>query len=115
MNLIRCGGNSSYYDDNIVRRAPSLNSINSNKNSASINKKTLEQHNIDLSKNKIIVKQGDSSMLVELVVDENVADGCVHIINSNKEHYELGKQYQPILIENVWFYNEQFEWNIYLL
>ena len=101
MNLIRCGGNSSYYDDNIVRRAPSLNSINSNKNSASINKKTLEQHNIDLSKNKIIVKQGDSSMLVELVVDENVADGCVHIINSNKEHYELGKQYQPILIENV--------------
>ena len=100
-NLIRCGGNSSYYDDNIVRRATSLNSINPNKNSASINKKTLEQNNIDLSKNKIIVKQGDSSMLVELVVDENVADDCVYIINSNKEHYELGKQYQPILIENV--------------
>ena len=100
-HLIRCGGNSSYYSDNIVRRAPSLNSINSNKNSASINKKTLEKNNIDLSKNKIIVKQGSSSILVELVVDENVADGCVYIINSNKEHYELGKQYQPILIENV--------------
>ena len=31
-HLIRCGGNSSYYSDNVVRRAPSLNSINSNIN-----------------------------------------------------------------------------------
>ena len=67
----------------------------------SVNKKTLEQNNIDLSKNKIIVKQGGNGIPSRQVVDENVADGCVYIINSNKEHYDLGKQYQPILIENV--------------
>ena len=100
-SLIRCGGDNSYYIDNIVRRASSLNSMYLRKNSVSANKKTLEQNDIDLSKNKVIVKQGDNILLAELVIDENVSDDCVYIINSNKEHYELGKQYQQIIIENV--------------
>ena len=100
-SLIRCGGTNSYYIDNIVRRASSLNSVYTTKNLVSVNKKTLEQNNIDFSKNKVIVKQGDNTLLAELVIDENVADGCVYIINSNKEHYDLGKQYQPMVIENV--------------
>ena len=66
-----------------------------------MNSKTLEQNNIDTSKNKVLVKQGEKSLLAELVVDDNVSDDCIYIINSNKEHYELGKQYEPIIIENV--------------
>ena len=31
-NLIRLGGVNTYYVDNIVRRAPSLNKVDSNKN-----------------------------------------------------------------------------------
>ena len=100
-SLTRCGGKSSYYTDNIVRRAPSLNLVNPSTNLVSVNKKTLEQNNIDLSKNKVIVKQGQNTLLAELVIDENVSDDCVYIINSNKEHYDLGKQYQTIRIENV--------------
>ena len=87
-----------------MRRAPSLNSVDPRKNFVSVNKKTLEQNNIDLSKNKVIVKQGGNTLLADLVIDENVSDDCVYIINSSKEHYDLGKQYQPIRIENVWFY-----------
>ena len=78
-----------------------MNLVNSNTNLVSVNKKTLEQNNIDLSKNKVIVKQGQNTLLAELVIDENVSDDCVYIINSNKEHYDLGKQYQTITIENV--------------
>ena len=100
-SLTRCGGTSSYYIDNIVRRAPSLNLVNPIKNLVSVNKKTLEKNNIDLSKNKVIVKQEENILLAELVIDENVSDDCIYIINSNKEHYDLGKQYQPIRIENV--------------
>ena len=100
-SLIRSGGSSSYYGDNIVRRANSLNKVTSSKNSISVNSKTLEQNNIDISKNKVLVKQGEKSLLAELVVDDNVSDDCIYIINSNKEHYELGKQYEPIIIENV--------------
>ena len=66
-----------------------------------MNSKTLEQNNIDISKNKVLVKQGEKSLLAELVVDDNVSDDCIYIINSNKEHYELGKQFEPIIIENV--------------
>tara|TARA_B100001063_G_scaffold247177_1_gene290987 strand:+ start:7001 stop:9367 length:2367 start_codon:yes stop_codon:yes gene_type:complete len=99
--LIRCGGDSSYFTDSVVRRATSLNKVNINKNLVRVNKKTLEQNNIDLSKNKIIIKQGKNKLLVDLVIDENVSNDCVYIINSNKEHYDLGKQYQPIIIENV--------------
>ena len=99
--LIRCGGSSSYYIDNIVRRAPSLNKVSPNNNSVSVNKKTLEQNNIDLSKNKVIVKQGENTLLAKLIIDDNVSDNCVYIINSSKEHYDLGKQFQPIIIENV--------------
>jgi NADH-quinone oxidoreductase subunit G len=100
-SLIRSGGSSSYFIDNVVRRASSLNKVNESKNSISVNRKTLEENNIDASKNKVLVKQGENSLLAELVIDENVSDGCVHIINSNKEHYELGKQFEPIIIENV--------------
>ena len=100
-SLIRSGGSSSYYGDNIVRRANSLNKVTLSKNSISVNSKTLEQNNIDISKNKVLVKQGEKSLLAELVVDDNVSDDCIYIINSNKEHYELGKQYEPIIIENV--------------
>ena len=78
-----------------------MNLVNPNTNLVSVNKKTLEQNNIDLSKNKVIVKQGQNTLLAELVIDENVSDDCVYIINSNKEHYDLGKQYQTIRIENV--------------
>ena len=99
--LIRCGGSSSYYIDNIVRRAPSLNKVSPNNNSVSVNKKTLEQNNIDLSKNKVIVKQGENTLLAKLIIDDNVSDNCVYIINSSLEHYDLGKQFQPIIIENV--------------
>ena len=100
-SLIRSGGSSSYYGDNIVRRANSLNKVTLSKNSICVNSKTLEQNNIDISKNKVLVKQGEKSLLAELVVDDNVSDDCIYIINSNKEHYELGKQYEPIIIENV--------------
>ena len=78
-----------------------MNLVNPSANLVSVNKKTLEQNNIDLSKNKVIVKQGQNTLLAELVIDENVSDDCVYIINSNKEHYDLGKQYQTIRIENV--------------
>ena len=100
-SLIRFGGNDCYYIDIIVRRAVSLNEVNSKKNYISVNKKTLEQNNIDTTKNKVIVRQNDNTLLAELIIDENVSDDSVYIINSNKEHYELGKQYQPIIIENV--------------
>ena len=100
-SLIRSGGSSSYYVDNIVRRADSLNKVTLSKNSISVNSKTLEQNNIDTSKNKVLVKQGEKSLLAELIIDDNVSDDCIYIINSNKEHYELGKQYEPIIIENV--------------
>ena len=100
-SLIRSGGSSSYYGDNIVRRAGSLNKVTLSKNSISVNSKTLEQNNIDTSKNKVLVKQGEKSLLAELIIDDNVSDDCIYIINSNKEHYELGKQYEPIIIENV--------------
>jgi len=99
--LIRLGGVNTYYVDNIVRRAPSLNKVDSNKNIVRVNKNTLEKNNIDLTKNKVIVKQGDNKLLVELVIDENVSDNSIYIMNSNKEHFDLGKQYQQITIENV--------------
>ena len=100
-SLIRSGGSSNYYIDNIVRRATSLNNVSLSKNSISVNRRTLEQNNIDMSKNKVLVKQGENSLLAELIIDENVSDDCIYIINSNKEHYDLGKQYEPIIIENV--------------
>ena len=100
-SLIRFGGNDCYYIDVLVRRAVSLNEVNSKKNFISVNKKTLEQNNIDTTKNKVIVRQNDNTLLAELIIDDNVSDDSIYIINSNKEHYELGKQYQPIIIENV--------------
>ena len=99
--LTRTGGNYCYFSDNITRRSISLNTVNKDKNLVCVNKKTLEQNNIDLEKKKVILKQGDKSLLVKLSVDENVSDDCIYISNSNKEHFELGKQYQPITIENV--------------
>ena len=99
--LTRTGGNYCYFSDNITRRSISLNTVNKNKNLAYVNKKTLVENNIDLEKNKVILKQGDKSLLVKLLVDENVSDNCIYISNSNREHFELGKQYQPIVIENV--------------
>ena len=101
--LTRTGGNYCYFSDNITRRSISLNTVNKNKNLVYVNKKTLVENNIDLEKNKVILKQGDKSLLVKLLVDENVSDNCIYISNSNREHFELGKQYQPIVIENVWF------------
>ena len=100
-SLIRSGGSSNYFVDIVVRRATSLNNVNISKNSISVNRRTLEQNNIDVSKNKVLVKQGENSLLAELIIDENVSDDCVYIVNSNKEHYDLGKQYEPIIIENV--------------
>ena len=99
--LTRTGGNYCYFSDNITRRSISLNTVNKNKNLVYVNKKTLVENNIDLEKNKVILKQGDKSLLVKLLVDENVSDNCIYISNSNREHFELGKQYQPIVIENV--------------
>jgi len=99
--LTRTGGNYCYFSDNITRRSISLNTVNKNKNLVCVNKKTLVENNIDLEKNKVILKQGDKSLLVKLLVDENVSDNCIYISNSNREHFELGKQYQPIVIENV--------------
>ena len=64
-SLIRSGGSSSYYGDNIVRRANSLNKVTLSKNSICVNSKTLEQNNIDTSKNKVLVKQGEKSLLAE--------------------------------------------------
>ena len=104
--LIRCGGDSSYFTDSIVRRATSLNKVNINKNLVRVNKKTLEQNNIDLSKNKIIIKQGKNKLLVDLVIDENVSNDCVYIINSNKEHYDLLEYFQHLTHDYVKFSNK---------
>ena len=100
-DLIRFGGVNAYYVDSILRRSTSLNKVDSSKNLVRVNKKTLEKNNIDLSKNKVIVKQGNNKLLVELIIDENVSDNSIYIMNSNKEHFDLGKQYQQIVIENV--------------
>ena len=92
------------YVDNIVRRAPSLNKVNINKNLVRANKYTLEKNNINLEKNKVIIMQGKNKLLAELIIDENVSDNSIYLMNSSKEHFHLGKQYQKITIENVWLY-----------
>ena len=50
---------------------------------------------------KALVKQGDASALLEVALDETVADGAVHVSAAHESTATLGAMFGPITLERT--------------
>ncbi len=85
----------------MLRRASSLLKTIPKNNVIKVNNKTLQLFDVNTTKNKVLIKQKDKSLLVDLLIDENVSDNCVYITTSSENYYDLGNNFENIVIENV--------------
>jgi len=100
-NSIRYGNFHHYFTNAMLRRASSLLKTIPKNNVIKVNNKTLQLFDVNTTKNKVLIKQKDKSLLVDLLIDENVSDNCVYITTSSENYYDLGNNFENIVIENV--------------
>ena len=113
-NSIRYGNFHHYFTNAMLRRASSLLKTIPKNNVIKVNNKTLQLFDVNTTKNKVLIKQKDKSLLVDLLIDENVSDNCVYITTSSENYYDLGNNFENIVIEkmfdniNIFSYIENF-------
>ena len=90
-----------YFSDPIVRRSAPLPATHDAKPpKARANARTLESFGL-ASGDKARVKQGDASALLEVALDETVADGTVHVSAAHESTATLGPMFGLITIERA--------------
>ena len=90
-----------YFSDAIVRRSAPLQATRDAKPpKARANARTLESFGVTTG-DKAHVKQGDASALLEVALDETVADGTVHISAAHESTATLGSMFGPITVERA--------------
>ncbi|HVG04254.1 MAG TPA: NADH-quinone oxidoreductase subunit NuoG [Burkholderiaceae bacterium] len=88
-----------YFSDAIVRRSAPLQATNDAKPpKARASSRTLQQFGV-ANGDPARVKQGATSALLEVAVDETVADGAVHISAGHEATAALGPMFGPITLE----------------
>jgi NADH-quinone oxidoreductase subunit G len=87
-----------YFSDAIVRRSAPLQATqDARPPKARANARTLEAFGV-ASGDKARVQQGDVSALLEVALDETVADGAVHVSAAHESTATLGAMFGPITL-----------------
>jgi NADH-quinone oxidoreductase subunit G len=90
-----------YFSDAIVRRSPPLQATRDAKPpKVRANARTLQSLGI-ASGDKTRVQQGDASTLLEVALDESIADGVVHVSAAHESTATLGAMFGPIKLERA--------------
>ena len=90
-----------YFTDAIVRRSAPLQATHDAKwPKARANTRTLKSFGVTTG-DKALVKQGDASALLEVALDETVADGAVHVSAAHESTATLGAMFGPITLERT--------------
>ncbi len=88
-----------YFSDAIVRRSAPLQATHDAKPpKARANARTLQPFGV-ANGDAARVKQGDTSALLEIALDETIADGAVHVSAGHESTATLGPMYGPITLE----------------
>jgi len=90
-----------YFSDAIVRRSPPLQATrDARPPKARANAGTLQSLGI-ASGDKTRVRQGDASALLEVLLDDSIADGVVHVSAAHESTASLGAMFGPITLERA--------------
>ncbi|MBA2412136.1 MAG: NADH-quinone oxidoreductase subunit G [Burkholderiaceae bacterium] len=90
-----------HFSDSIVRRSPPLQATrDATPPKARANARTLQTFNVT-DGDKARVRQGDATALLEVALDEKVADGVVHVSAAHESTAALGPMFGPITLERA--------------
>jgi len=90
-----------YFSDPLVRRSPPLQATrDARPPKARANASTLLSFGVSEG-DKVRVKQGDASALLDVVVDDGVADGVVQVSAAHESTATLGAMFGPITLERA--------------
>jgi len=90
-----------HFSDSIVRRSPPLQATrDATPPKARANARTLEAFDVT-DGDKARVRQGDATALLEVALDEKVADGVVHVSAAHESTAALGPMFGPITLERA--------------
>ena len=90
-----------YFSDAIVRRSAPLQATRDARSpKARANARTLQSFGV-AGGDKARVKQGDASALLEVALDENIADGAVLVSAGHESTATLGPMFGPITLERA--------------
>ena len=90
-----------YFSDAIVRRSPPLQATRDAKPpKVRANARTLQAFGVAAG-DKVRVVQGEASALLEVTLDESVADGVVHASAGHESTATLGPMFGPISLERA--------------
>ena len=90
-----------YFSDAIVRRSPPLQATRDAKPpKVRANARTLQSLGI-AGGDKTRVQQGDASALLEVALDESIADGVVQVSAAHESTATLGAMFGPITLERA--------------
>ena len=90
-----------YFSDAIVRRSAPLQATrDARPPKARANVRTLQSFGITAG-DKARVQQGDASALLEVALDESIADGVVYVSAAHESTATLGAMFGPIRLERA--------------
>jgi NADH-quinone oxidoreductase subunit G len=90
-----------YFSDAIVRRAASLQATrDARAPRAIVNPRTAQAFGV-AGGDKVRARQGEASALLELAIDERLADGTVRIAAAHASTASLGAMFGPITVERA--------------
>ena len=90
-----------YFADSLVRRSPPLQATHDARPpKARANASTLQSFGVSAG-DKVRVKQGDAAALLDVVADNGVADGVVHVSAAHESTATLGAMFGPITLERA--------------
>ncbi len=90
-----------YFADSLVRRSPPLQATHDARPpKARANASTLQSFGVSAG-DKVRVKQGDAAALLDVVADNGVADGAVHVSAAHESTATLGAMFGPITLERA--------------
>jgi len=90
-----------YFSDSIVRRSAPLQATHDARwPKARANARTLKSFGVTAG-DKAHAKQGDASALLEVALDDTVADGAVHVSAAHESTATLGSMFGPITLERA--------------
>ena len=90
-----------YFSDAIVRRSPPLQATHDARPpKARANVRTLQSFGVAAG-DKVRVQQADTSALLEVTLDESIADGVVHVSAAHESTATLGAMFGPITLQHA--------------
>ncbi len=90
-----------YFSDAIVRRSAPLQATrDARPPKARANARTLQSFGL-VAGDKALVRQGDASALLEVELDNTIADGAVHVSAAHESTATLGPMFGPITLESA--------------